>query len=237
MKFLEFRSGLRDGIPICIGYFAVSFGFGALVAGYGFSILDGALISITNLTSAGQFAGLTVMAASGTMLDVVLTQIVINSRYALMSLALGQRLGREFGTGKRLVVAHFVTDEIFALAMERTKPLIMEYLMGLVALPVAGWVSGTVLGAAASNALPLSVRTALGVALYGMFVAVVAPQARRKKPFLAAAGLAAALSCAVEWLPVFANLSAGLGIVLCTVVTAAVCAVLFPVEEKKEAEV
>lgn len=235
MKWLEFRSGLRDGVPICIGYFAVSFGFGALVVGYGFELLHAALISFTNLTSAGQFAGLTVMAASGAMTDMVLTQLVINSRYALMSLALSQKLGREIGTAQRFLIAHFVTDEIFALAMDRTKPLTVYYIVGLGLLPVAGWTGGTIAGAAASTLLPLSVRTALGVALYGMFVAIVVPQAKKEHRFLVAAGLAALLSCAVEWLPVFADLSAGLGIVLCTVVTAAVCAVLFPVEEEVQA--
>ena len=182
MKWIEFRSGMRDGVPVGIGYFSVSFGFGALAITYGLQVLQATLISLTNLTSAGQFAGLTVMAASASMMDMVLTQLVINSRYALMSLALSQKLGKEIGTIPRLVISFFVTDEIFALAMERTKALTIYYMLGLASLPILGWVSGTFCGAAASSVLPLSVRTALGVALYGMFVAIVVPQARKEKP-------------------------------------------------------
>ena len=235
MKWIEFRSGVRDGLPVGIGYFSVSFGFGALAVTYGLEVLQATLISLTNLTSAGQFAGLTVMAASAALGDMVLTQLVINSRYALMSLALSQKLGKEIGTLPRLVISFFVTDEIFALAMERTKALTIPYLMGLGSLPILGWVSGTLCGAAASTVLPLSVRTALGVALYGLFVAIVVPQARREKPFLVVTALAAGLSCLAQWVPAFQNISPGLSIVLCTVIAAAVCAVAFPVGEKEEA--
>jgi predicted branched-subunit amino acid permease len=235
MKWIEFRSGVRDGLPVGIGYFSVSFGFGALAITYGLQVLQATLISLTNLTSAGQFAGLTVMAASASMMDMVLTQLVINSRYALMSLALSQKLGKEIGTLPRLVISFFVTDEIFALAMERTRALTISYMLGLASLPILGWVSGTFCGAAASSVLPLSVRTALGVALYGMFVAIVVPQARKEKPFLITAGIAAALSCMMEWIPLFQSISDGIAIVLSTVIAAAICAVAFPVEEKKEA--
>lgn len=234
MKWIEFRSGMRDGVPIGIGYFAVSFGFGALAVTCGLQVLQATLISLTNLTSAGQFAGLTVIAAAASLVDMVLTQVVINSRYSLMSLALSQKLGPEFKTIHRLIVAFFVTDEIFALAMERTKKLTMHYMMGLASLPLLGWVGGTLCGAAASTILPLSVRTALGVALYGMFVAIVVPQARQQKPFLVTAVLAGFLSCLMQWIPLFGNISPGLAIVICTVIAAAVCAVLFPVEDAAE---
>ena len=235
MKWIEFRSGMRDSVPVCIGYFSVSFGFGALAVTCGLEVLQATLISLTNLTSAGQFAGLTVIAASGALTDMILTQAVINSRYALMSLALSQKLGKEITTIPRLVISFFVTDEIFALAMERTKPLTIPYMMGLGSLPILGWVGGTLFGAAASTVLPLSVRTALGVALYGMFVAIVVPQARREKPFLVTAGIAAGLSCVMQWVPLFQNISAGVSIVLCTAIAAAISAVLYPVVEKKEA--
>ena len=234
MKWLEFRSGMRDGVPVGIGYFAVSFGFGALAVTCGLQILQATLISLTNLTSAGQFAGLTVIAAAASLADMVLTQVVINSRYSLMSLALSQKLGPEFKTRHRLIIAFFVTDEIFALAMERTRPLTMHYMMGLAGLPMLGWVGGTLCGAAASTVLPLSVRTALGVALYGMFVAIVVPQASKQKPFLVTILLAGFLSCLMQWVPLLQTISAGLAIVLCTVIAAVVSALLYPVEEKKE---
>ena len=235
MNLKHYTTGIRRGLPVGVGYFSVSFGFGAMAAAQGIRALDAALISVTNLTSAGQFAGLTLMVAGATLWEVILTQIVINSRYALMGLALSQKLGREITTIPRLVISFFITDEIFALAMERTRALTIQYMMGLAALPILGWVGGTLFGAAASSVLPLSVRTALGVALYGMFIAIVVPQCRREKPFLVAAGIAAGLSCMVQWVPLLQGLSAGIAIVLCTVIAAAVCAVLYPIEEKKEA--
>lgn len=234
MKWLEFRSGMRDSVPVGIGYFSVSFGFGALAVTYGLQVLQATLISLTNVTSAGQFAGLTVMAASASLMDMVLTQLVINSRYSLMSLALSQKLGKEIKTLPRLVISFFVTDEIFALAMERTRPLTIPYMMGLGSLPILGWVGGTLCGAAASTVLPLSVRTALGVALYGMFVAIVVPQARREKPFLITAGIAAFLSCVMQWVPLFQNISDGIAIVLSTVIASAICAAVFPVTETEK---
>lgn len=237
MNWIEFRSGLRDSVPVGVGYFAVSFGFGALAVACGLGVGQATLISLTNLTSAGQFAGLTVIAAAASLLDMVLTQVVINSRYALMSLALSQKLGPSFSTPQRMAIAFFVTDEIFALAMERTKALTMQYLSGLAVLPVLGWVGGTLCGAAAGTVLPPDLRTALGVALYGMFVAIVVPQARRQKPFLAAAALAGFFSCLMRWVPALQGISAGLAIVLSTVVAAAVCAVVFPVEEQQKQEV
>ena len=151
MKWIEFRSGMRDSVPVCIGYFSVSFGFGALAVTCGLEVLQATLISLTNLTSAGQFAGLTVIAASASLMDMVLTQAVINSRYALMGLALSQKLGREITTIPRLVISFFITDEIFALAMERTRALTIQYMMGLAALPILGWVGGTLFGAAAAE--------------------------------------------------------------------------------------
>lgn len=128
-----------------------------------------------------------------------------------------------------------MTDEIFALAMERTHSLTMHYMMGLASLPLVGWVGGTLCGAAASTILPLSVRTALGVALYGMFVAIVVPQASRQKPFLVTILLVGFLSCLMQWVPLLQTISAGFAIVLCTVIAAVVSALLYPVEEKKEA--
>ena len=135
----EFLLGVRRGVPVGLGYFSVSFGFGALASTQGIRALDAALISLTNLTSAGQFAGLTLILAAAGLWEMVLTQLVINSRYALMSLALSQRMGQKIGLLPRLVIAFFNTDEIFALAMARTEPLTTPYLLGLGVLPLIGW--------------------------------------------------------------------------------------------------
>lgn len=219
-------------MPVCVGYFSVSFGFGAMAVAQGLNVLQAVLISASNLTSAGQFAGLTVIAAGDALLTMILTQLVINSRYALMGVALGQRLGPSVGVGRRLAVAFFNTDEIFALGMTRRGTLTVPYFLGVGTVAAIGWVAGTALGAFAGSILPLSVRLALGVMLYGMFIAVVVPQARQEKPMLLCMILAMALSCLFAWMPVLKTVTAGLAIVICTVVTAVVCAVIFPVKEE-----
>jgi predicted branched-subunit amino acid permease len=162
----------------------------------------------------------------------VLTQLVINSRYALMSLALGQKMGPRFGLGTRMLAAFFNTDEIFALAMAKPDPLTVPYMLGLGVLPLVGWTGGTLFGALAGSILPDSITTALGVALYGMFVAIVVPQAKAEMPILVAVVLALVFSCAFSWMPLLAQISDGLAIVICTVGAAAICALLFPVEEE-----
>ena len=164
--------------------------------------------------------------------EMVLTQLVINSRYALMSLALSQRMGSKIGLLPRLIIAFFNTDEIFALAMAREQPLTVPYLLGLGLLPIAGWTLGTLCGGLAGSALPQSIRTALGVMLYGMFVAVVVPPAKQKRQVLWAVLLSMGLSALFAWMPVLNRLSQGLTIVVCTVAAAAACAALFPVKEE-----
>lgn len=145
----EYRVGVNRGLPVGMGYFSVSFGFGAMAVSQGVKTLDAVLISATNLTSAGQFAGLTLIVAAATLWEMVLTQLVINSRYALMSLALSQRMGEKIGLLPRLLIAFFNTDEIFALAMAREAPLTVPFLLGLGTLPFIGWTLGTLCGALA----------------------------------------------------------------------------------------
>ena len=188
------------------------------------------------MTSAGQFAGLTVIVAAASLWEVVLTQLIINSRYALMSLALSQRMGQRIGLLPRLLIAFFNTDEIFALAMSRTEPLTLPYMLGLGTLPILGWTGGTLCGGLAGSVLPVSIRGALGVMLYGMFVAIVVPPARQEKPVLAVVTLAVVLSCLFSWTPGLKDVSAGISIVICTVAAAAVCAVLFPVADEEAAQ-
>ena len=219
-------------MPVCIGYFSVSFGFGAMAVTQGLRILHAILISATNLTSAGQFAGLTVIVSGATLLEMILTQLVINSRYALMSLALGPRLGPEVGIGKRLLAAFFNTDEIFALGMARKGKLTAAYFIGAGTVAAIGWTGGTAMGAVASSLLPESVQLAMGVLLYGMFIAIVVPQARQEKPILVSVAAALVLSCLFTWVPGLNSVSSGLAIVICTVLAAALCAVLFPVKEE-----
>ena len=235
MNWKEYRQGVSTGVPVGLGYFSVSFGFGAMAVSQGVKALDATLISLSNLTSAGQFAGLTVIVAAATLWEMILTQLIINSRYALMSLALSQRMGQRIGLLPRLVIAFFNTDEIFALAMARMEPLTVPFMLGLGTLPILGWTFGTLCGALAGSILPASIQAALGVMLYGMFVAIVVPPAKKEKEILITVILAMVLSSLFTLVPLLRQVSAGIAIVICTVVAAAVCAVLFPIPDEEEA--
>lgn len=235
MNWKEYRTGVSRGLPVGMGYLSVSFGFGAMAVSQGIRVFDATLISLTNVTSAGQFAGLTVIVAAATLWELILTQLIINSRYALMSLALSQRMGQRIGILPRLVIAFFNTDEIFALAMARMEPLTVSFMLGLGTLPILGWTLGTLCGALAGSVLPASIQAALGVMLYGMFIAIVVPPAKQEKPVLVTVLLAMTLSTLFTLVPLLKQVSAGISIVICTVVAAAVCAVLFPIAEEEEA--
>ena len=229
----EYTLGIHRGLPVGLGYFSVSFGFGAMAVSKGLSVAQATLISASNLTSAGQFAGLTTIVENSGLWMMILTQLIINSRYALMSLALSQRMGQEIGLLPRLLIAFFNTDEVFALAMAREHGLTAPFLYGLGLLPMVGWVSGTLFGALAGSILPLSIRTALGVMLYGMFIAIIIPPAKKERPVAIAALLALMLSSLFAWVPALQRAPKGTPIVICTVAAAALCAWLFPVEEEK----
>ena len=235
MKRKDFTAGMKAGMPVCVGYFSVSFGFGAMAVSQGLRVFDATLISLTNVTSAGQFAGLTVIVAAATLWEMILTQLIINSRYALMSLALGQRMGQSIGFLPRLAIAFFNTDEIFALAMARVEPLTVPFMLGLGTLPILGWTLGTLIGALAGSVLPASIQAALGVMLYGMFVAIVVPPAKQEKEILITVVLAMGFSTLFTLVPLLKQVSAGISIVICTVAAAAICAWLFPIHEEEEA--
>ena len=229
MKDNEFKCGLKDGIPIAMGYFAVSFSFGIVAIKSGLTVIQSILTSLFNVTSAGQFAGISIIAAGGTIFEMVLTQFIINLRYSLMSLSLSQKLSKDVSFWKRLVIAFANTDEIFAVAMNHNKELTMRYMVGLQVLPIIGWTGGTAVGAVANHILPSSICTAFGVALYGMFVAIVIPKARKSRPVMIVAIVALALSCALYYIPVLKKISTGLAVIICTVAAAAAGAVLFPI--------
>ena len=236
MNWKEYKNGVQTGLPVGLGYFSVSFGFGAMAIAQGLKALDATLISATNLTSAGQFAGLTLIVAMGTLWEMVMTQIVINSRYSLMSIALAQRMGQRIGFFPRLFIAFFNTDEIFALAMARKEALTVPFMLGLGTLPIIGWTGGTLMGALAGSVLPADIRAALGVMLYGMFIAIVIPPAKQEKPVFITLILALIFSCLFAWVPVLQEVSAGISIVICTVAAAAIAAALFPIAEKEDEE-
>ena len=233
----RYRDGLRDGLPIGLGYLSVSFGFGISAVGEGIRVLEALIISMTNLTSAGQLAGVTVIVAMGTLLEMALTQFVINLRYSLMGITLTQRLDCRCNTPHRLLMSFGMTDEIFAVAASKPYPVGPSYFYGLMTLPYVGWAGGTLLGALAGNVLPERFRLALGIMIYAMFIAIILPPAKRNKGVLGVVLLAAGLSCCVAFLPFLQWISAGFSIILCAVVAAVILAILCPIDEEPEQEV
>ena len=178
MKKREFIRGLRDGFPVCLGYFSVSVAFGMTAVLSGMPLWAAVLISLTNLTSAGQFAGTNLLIAGGTMAELAVTTLIINIRYFLMSLSVSQKVERQMSIPKRLAVSFGITDEIFAVSMQHPGALTGAYMAGLILTPVLGWTGGTLAGAAATSVMPEALSNALGIALYGMFIAIIIPPAR-----------------------------------------------------------
>lgn len=228
---MTFKKGLKDGIPIALGYFSVSIAFGLMAVEAGCTWVEAMLISLTNLTSAGQFAGVTVLAHMGTYVEMALTQLVINSRYALMGISLSQKVSSKFKGIWRVILGFAITDEIFAVAIGQKDEVSRAYFAGLAVTPIIGWTSGTIVGAVLGNVMPLIITNALGVALYGMFIAVVVPAAKDSFKVLAVVGVAIAISVALYYIPAFAGISAGFAIIICAVLASAVGAAVFPVKE------
>lgn len=233
-----FREGLRDGVPIGLGYLSVSFGIGIAAVAAGLSPLIALIISMTNETSAGQKAGLDLIAdclplAEG-IITMILSQLVINLRYSLMGISLSQRLDSSFTTPWRMLLSFSITDEIFAVASTKKEKVGVYYFAGLGCIPYIGWAAGTLLGALAGTLLPETVRGCLGLMLYGMFIAIIIPPARRERGVLFAVCLAVALSCVFYFLPLFDFLSDGLALIIAAVASAAVAALLFPVAAPHE---
>ncbi len=224
-----FWKGVRHGIPIALGYLSVSFGFGIQVIQSGFSVWIATIISMTNLTSAGQLAGLTVMAAGGTYLEMAMTQLVINLRYSLMAISLSQKLDSTFNIPRRCLTAFGITDEIFAVASSQEGKITARYLYGMILIACIGWTSGTFLGAAAGQILPAEVTNAMGLALYGMFLAIIIPPSRTSRGVLTVVVIAALFSILCRYVLTF--ISSGFAIILCAIAAAAVGAWLFPVKE------
>ncbi|MQN02336.1 MAG: branched-chain amino acid ABC transporter permease [Lachnospiraceae bacterium] len=231
MKRKDFVQGSKDSLAIVIGYFSVSFTFGIVAAQAGITPAVATFMSLTNVTSAGQFAGLNLIFAQSSYFEMILTQLIINLRYGLMSLSLSQHLDQNANTLKRLAIAFANTDEIFAVSVSRPGKVSSSYMAGLEIWPVISWAAGTFFGAFANNLLPAAVSSALGIALYGMFVAIVMPVARERKSVAGAAVFAAVLSLAFHYLPVLKNVSSGFSIIICTVAASAVAALFFPIPE------
>ena len=229
----QFAKGLRLGIPIGLGYLSVSFTFGIMATSLGFEWWQAVIISMLTVTSAGQLAAINVMTAPGQYITMLISQITINARYSFMSISLSQKVSKSFGTLKRLLLGFFMTDEIFAVASAEDE-VTPKFFSGLAVFPFFGWTLGTLLGGIIGNVLPAIVMDAMCLAIYGMFLAIVIPPARRSFSVLAVVLAAIALNCVFYYVPLMKNVPSGIAISVCAIVAASFGAILFPVDDSKE---
>lgn len=229
----SFLRGLRAGIPIGLGYLSVSFTFGIMAVSYGFKWWQAVVISMATVTSAGQLSGIGLMVNPGLYLEMLVSQLVINVRYSFMSISLSQKTEKKFSGIWRWLLGFFITDEIFAVASTE-KSVSRSFFAGLAVIPYVGWTFGTAAGALLGNILPDFVMSALCIAIYGMFVAIVVPPVRRERSLLLSVGTALALSCAFYYIPGISKLSSGLAVSICAVAAAVVGALVFPVHDEGE---
>lgn len=230
----SFKSGIRDGISIGLGYLSVSFAFGIIAVGSGLSILEAVMISVFNVTSAGQLAAVPILAGLGSAIELALTQLVINMRYALMSVSLSQRLDYDVRMKERLLVGFLNTDEIFGVAVGKGAMLGKHYLFGLILPPFLGWSLGTLLGAALGNVLPTLLTNALGIALYAMFIAIVIPEVRASSKTALLVLVSAVLSVTFFYTPYLKAIPSGFTVIIISVAVSAVFALLCPIKEVEE---
>ena len=233
MKKSEFLRGLYGGVPICLGYLSVSFAFGIYAVESGLSILQVLLLSMTCVTSAGQLAAVPIITGGGGLLELAMSQLVINLRYSLMSISLSQRFNRTVKLWDRFPIAFVNTDEVFAVASSQ-KSVGKWFMYGLILMPWIGWSAGTLLGAVAGNILPAIVTSSLGIAIYGMFIAIVVPETKKSLPTALCVLLAVALSCLFSYVPALANIPTGFTVILCAVIASALMAIFAPIPREVE---
>ncbi len=229
----DFVRGCKKGIPIALGYFPVSFSFGVLVVSSGLPVGLATLISLTNLTSSGQFAGVSLMLAQASYLEVAMTLLLINARYFLMSLSLSQKIDKTMSTLQRMIVSFGITDETFSVASLTKDTLTFRYMLGFIFVPILGWTSGTLAGEVFMNFLPVAVQNAMGIALYGMFLAIIVPASSSSKPILEVVIVSGIFSMIFYYIPLFHILSSGMQLIVSTLIGAVYGAIRYPRNEEQ----
>lgn len=231
---LVMAKGMRDGVPIMLGYFAVAFTLGIAAKNAGLSVFQATLTSFLINASAGEFAGFTLMAAGAGFLEVTVMEAVANARYLLMSCALSQKLAPDTPLWQRMLVGFDVTDEIFGISISVPGKLNPFYTFGAMIVAIPGWSLGTMFGVMMGNILPMRVVSALSVGLYGMFLAIIIPPARKNKVVACVIVLSFLLSYLVNALPFFDFISSGIKVIFLTVAISLGAALLFPVKEEEQ---
>ena len=230
----SFKMGLYNGITIGLGYLSVAFAFGIFATNSGLGILESVFISMFNVTSAGQLAAVPIISSGGSVFELFLTEVVINSRYSLMSVSLSQKFGDSVRLRDRLIFGFMNTDEVFAVAVSKPASVSRKYMYGLIIAPFVGWTVGTLFGAVAGNILPDVLVSSLGIAIYGMFIAILMPEVRREKSTMLAVIAATALSCLFFYLPQLSKIQGGFVIIIVSVLTSLVFALIRPIDNEEE---
>lgn len=231
-----FQEGMKDAIPIGLGYFAVAFSLGIAARNAGMNAVQGFLLSFLNNASAGEYAGITVIAANASYIEIAVVTLIANARYLLMSCAMGQRLKPGLSFGHRLLMGYDITDELFGIAIARPGYLEPFYTYGAMLTAIPCWAAGTACGIIAGNIMPARVVSALSVSLFGMFLAIIIPPAKKDKVVAGLIILAFASSYAASCLPVISSISEGTRTIVLTVVLSAGAAYFFPVHAEGGAE-
>ena len=229
----DYKKGLKAGIPIGLGYLSVSFSFGIMAIGAFLSWWQALIISMLTLTSAGQLAGIGIMPYPGRYLEMLIAQSTINIRYSFMSISLSQKTDSKFKSIFKWLFGFFVTDEIFAVAISQEK-VSRSYFGGLVTLPYFGWAIGTLIGAVVGNILPEIIMSALCLAMYGMFIAVLVPKAKEDKKVIIAILIAIIVGVLLYYVPILKQIPQGIAISISAVIAALICAFVFPKEVIKD---
>ena len=233
---MTYKNGVKDGIPIALGYLSVAFAFGVICIEKGFPVWFPILTSFTNFTGTGQFIGADLLSQLVGYTELLATMIIINLRYSLMSISLAQKIGFDTPLWQRVIIAFGVTDENFAVAISKIKKPTFSYLMGLMNCSFLGWFGGTVLGALLGDIFPPSLMSAFGIALYTMFIAIILPPAKTDKPILILILISVLFSCIFYFTPYLKKLSSGWVIIIGSIICSAIISLIFPRKEQTQAQ-
>lgn len=225
----DFLDGLKKSLPIIMGYIPVSFTFGIMARGVGLDALTTVLMSMTSFTSAGQFAGTNIIISNGAFMEMAVTTFIINIRYTLMSLSLSQKITK-MSVIKKLIIAFGITDETFTVSSFKTGKVSFPYMLGLSLFSYLSWITGTLLGATVSNFLSERLQNSMGIALYGMFLALIVPSAKDDKRILSVVLVALCISSLFRYIGFLSNISSGWTVIISTVISSTFGAIIFPKE-------
>lgn len=230
----EFLAGMRDAIPIAFGYFAVAFSLGIVAKEAGLNPFQGFIASLTTNASAGEYVGFTLIAAGGTYIEMVIVTIIANARYLLMGCAMSQKLDEKLPWYHRVIIGFDLTDELFALSIAKEGKVNPFYFYAGMLVCMPAWASGTAIGIASGKILPDNVTSSLSVALYGMFIAIIIPPAKKNHTLLLAILSSFAASYVMAKVSVFAGVSGGTKIIILTILISTFFAIMFPIKDEEK---